>query len=112
MMEAHTPKIMAGWISQCVKWVVLETLGLSRALVKSAMFMAIMVVSSSSVSKYLFQHTSVVVDCSTVSGCMLMPPAASTQECLQAVTQWISAVLKFWFTCLQVPFGFEQAQQR
>ena len=53
-MEAHTPKIMAGWISQCVKWVVLDTLGLSRALVKSAMFMAIIVVSSSSVSRYLF----------------------------------------------------------
>jgi len=53
MMEAHTPKIMAGWISQCVKWVVLDTLGLSLALLKSAMFMAIMVVSSSSVSRYL-----------------------------------------------------------
>lgn len=53
MMDAHTPKIIAGWISQCVKWVVLETLGLSRAFVRSEMFMAIMVVSSSSVSRYL-----------------------------------------------------------
>ena len=53
MIEAHTPKIMAGWISQCVKWVVLDTLGLSLAFVRSAMFMAIMVVSSSSVSRYL-----------------------------------------------------------
>lgn len=70
MMEAHTPKIMAGWISQWVKWVLLDTLGLSRAFARSAMFMAIMVVSSSSVSKYLFacqgQSDHSVVTCLTM----------------------------------------------
>ena len=55
MMDAQTPKIMAGWISQCVKFDVLVILSL--ALVKSPMFMAIMVVSSSSVSRYLHSKT-------------------------------------------------------
>ena len=56
MMEAQTPRIMDGCTSQCVyeeEKAVLPVCSACRAVTRSAMCIAIMVVSSSSVSTYL-----------------------------------------------------------
>ena len=102
-MEAHTPKIMAGWTSQWVKWVVLDTLGFSRALVRSEMFMAIMVVSSSSVSRYLYasqyrryvhgNHGCRLLFCIKVPVCIAVLTRCSWQS-------WLSPPLLYQGTCM------------